>query len=155
MDLTLNNLQRLICHKTQITNQPNPVFTYVLNIYDLKTHFVDTFLKRAWADSFLQLNGFKYFDLSRIVLFICTKLNEYTYMICKWVVCRSFHFLNELELICLHNSFAIVSIQLSVFNFIHQCCIDLEGRVFTNGPGDQSSIPGRVIPKKDTWYHLA
>ena len=25
--------------------------------------------------------------------------------------------------------------------------IGLEGRVFTNGPGDQVSIPGRVIPK--------
>ena len=25
--------------------------------------------------------------------------------------------------------------------------IDLIGRVFANGPGDQGSIPGRVIPK--------
>ena len=25
--------------------------------------------------------------------------------------------------------------------------IDLAGRVFANGPGDQGSIPGRVIPK--------
>ena len=25
--------------------------------------------------------------------------------------------------------------------------IGLEGRVFANGPGDQGSVPGRVIPK--------
>ena len=25
--------------------------------------------------------------------------------------------------------------------------IALEGRMFANGPGDQGSIPGRVIPK--------
>ena len=30
--------------------------------------------------------------------------------------------------------------------------IGLEGRVFTNGPGDLSSIPGRVIPKTQKWY---
>ena len=31
-------------------------------------------------------------------------------------------------------------------------------RVFTNGLGDQGSIPGQVIPKTQkngTWYHLA
>ena len=27
------------------------------------------------------------------------------------------------------------------------CVIFLVGRVFANGPGDRSSIPGRVIPK--------
>ena len=26
------------------------------------------------------------------------------------------------------------------------------GRVFTNGPGDRGSIPGRVIPKTLKWY---
>ena len=31
MDLALNNLQRLICHKTQQTNQPTkPTFTYFI-----------------------------------------------------------------------------------------------------------------------------
>ena len=36
--------------------------------------------------------------------------------------------------------------------------IGLEGRVFTNGPGDLGSIPGRVIPKtlkNGTCYLLA
>ena len=28
--------------------------------------------------------------------------------------------------------------------------IDLTGRVFAKGPGDQGSIPGRVIPKTQT-----
>ena len=27
------------------------------------------------------------------------------------------------------------------------CTIGLIGRVFTNGPGDRGSVPGRVIPK--------
>ena len=26
---------------------PNPVLTYILNIYDLQTHFVDTFLNES------------------------------------------------------------------------------------------------------------
>ena len=27
-------------------------------------------------------------------------------------------------------------------------------RVFVNGPGDQGSIPGRVIPKTQKWYFM-
>ena len=27
-------------------------------------------------------------------------------------------------------------------------------RVFANGPGDLSSIPGRVLPKTQKWYFL-
>ena len=30
--------------------------------------------------------------------------------------------------------------------------IMLVGRVFANGPGDQGSVPGRVIPKTQKWY---
>ena len=30
--------------------------------------------------------------------------------------------------------------------------IGLAVRVFSNGPGDQRSIPGRVIPKTQKWY---
>ena len=30
---------------------------------------------------------------------------------------------------------------------MHKRAIELMSRVFTNGPGDQGSIPGRVIPK--------
>ena len=30
--------------------------------------------------------------------------------------------------------------------------IGLIGRVFANSPGDQSSIPGRVIPKTQKWH---
>ena len=36
--------------------------------------------------------------------------------------------------------------------------IGLVGRVFTNGPWDRGSIPGRVVTKtfkNDTWYLLA
>ena len=32
------------------------------------------------------------------------------------------------------------------------CTIGLVGRMFTNGPGDQGSILGRVIPKTQKWY---
>ena len=31
---------------------PTPVCTYILNIYDLQTHFVDKVFKRAWTHSF-------------------------------------------------------------------------------------------------------
>ena len=30
--------------------------------------------------------------------------------------------------------------------------IGLVGRVFTNGPGEQASVPGSVIPKTLKWY---
>ena len=30
--------------------------------------------------------------------------------------------------------------------------IDLMSRVFANGPEDQGSIPGRVVPKTQKWY---
>ena len=33
-----------------------------------------------------------------------------------------------------------------IYSFFNQP-ISLEGRVFTNGLGDQGSIPGRIIPK--------
>ena len=48
----------------------NPVNIYQLNIYDLKTNFVDKIFKRAWRH-FLsaQLNGFKFWDLTQIILF--------------------------------------------------------------------------------------
>ena len=37
---------------------------------------------------------------------------------------------------------------LVIFNTdVHDWPISLVGRVFTNGPGDLGSIPGRVIPK--------
>ena len=32
-------------------------------------------------------------------------------------------------------------------NIVYSVYIGLVGRVFANGPGDQGSIPGRVIPK--------
>ena len=35
-----------------------------------------------------------------------------------------------------------------IYNIVQvQNLISVEGRVFTNGPGDLGSIPGRVIPK--------
>ena len=30
--------------------------------------------------------------------------------------------------------------------------IGLVGKVFVNGPGDQGSIPGRVISNTEKWY---
>ena len=30
--------------------------------------------------------------------------------------------------------------------------IDIMATVFTNGPGDRGSTPGRVIPKTQKWY---
>ena len=42
------------------------------------------------------------------------------------------------------NVFALVSI----YEYMHVCiCVWLVCRVFANGPEDQGSIPGRVIPK--------
>ena len=41
--------------------------------------------------------------------------------------------------------FLFVFVFIFVFAFYRH--IGLEGRVFTNGPGDLGSIPGRVIPK--------
>ena len=69
MDLALNNLQRLICHKTQTTNQQTNQATinaksclsiYIEYTYDLQTHFVYKIHKQAWALFCTQLNGFKY-----------------------------------------------------------------------------------------------
>ena len=42
---------------------------------------------------------------------------------------------------------AFESLLTMVTNFTLNRIIGLVGRVFTNGPGDQGSIPGRVIPK--------
>ena len=42
MDLALNNLQRLICNKTQQTNQPSKKKKSI-GIYDLKFSFVVLF----------------------------------------------------------------------------------------------------------------
>ena len=37
MDLALNNLQRLICHKTQTTNQPFNIFSFQVSLKVLAT----------------------------------------------------------------------------------------------------------------------
>ena len=57
--------------------------------------------------------------------FVCTHLNRYTYLICKWIVCFVISFLNELWLICLHSSIAIVSKQLNGFNYCYLTLIIL------------------------------
>ena len=31
---------------------PNAIYTYILDIHDLKTHFVDNIFKQAWAHFF-------------------------------------------------------------------------------------------------------
>ena len=45
-----------------------------------------------------------------------------------------------------------------IVHLINKLFSGLMSRVFANGPVDQGSIPGRVIPKTKnnaTWYHLA
>ena len=37
MDLALNNLQRLICHKTQPTNQPASFVGWLVDFYGIST----------------------------------------------------------------------------------------------------------------------
>ena len=32
---------------------PSPLYTYILNIYDFYTHFVDNIFNRAWAHFFV------------------------------------------------------------------------------------------------------
>ena len=54
---------------------PNALYTYILNIYDLWTYFVDNILKRACALFYTQLNGFKYCYITVTIQhpsFICT-----------------------------------------------------------------------------------
>ena len=65
MDLALNNLQRLICHKTQPTNQHI---------------FLITFLNETELIIWTQLNGFSYFYLIRIILFIINHLFAHSLM---------------------------------------------------------------------------
>ena len=48
---------------------PNPLYTYILDIYDLKTVFVDNILKQVRVLSCTQFNGFKYCYLRKIILF--------------------------------------------------------------------------------------
>ena len=43
---------------------PNPVYTYILNIYTICNLFIDDILKRAWAFFCTQLNGFKYYFIT-------------------------------------------------------------------------------------------
>ena len=59
MDLALNNLQRLICHKIK-SNKPTCFYIYINYVYDLQTHFVDNILKWAWA---LFLHTVKWFQV--------------------------------------------------------------------------------------------
>ena len=62
MDLALNNLQRLICHKTQQTNQT------FLNESEL------IFMHTNFAIVSTQLNGFNYCYLVQIIQFYINRL---------------------------------------------------------------------------------
>ena len=54
---------------------PNPIYTYILNIYDLFTHLVDSIFQRAWAQFFLiQLNGY---DCCSLTLLIPSILSDF------------------------------------------------------------------------------
>ena len=64
--------------------RPNIVSTYILNIYDLSTHFVDTFLNEP---GFILLYTVKWFEVflsnTNISIyysaFVCTQLNGFKY----------------------------------------------------------------------------
>ena len=63
----------------------NPVYTYILNIYDLWTHFVHNLFKWAWANSLL--HTIKWFQILQsntnytiqYYSLICTRLNGSKY----------------------------------------------------------------------------
>ena len=69
-----------MCYKTK-SNQtkPNPVYTYILNNMICEHILLITFLNEFELISFgIQLNGFKYFYLTWIILFT---INYFLYMI--------------------------------------------------------------------------
>ena len=53
MDLALNNLQRLICHETQTTNQLHPPMWQCLDLIGKKSSSAD--IKSSYAFSALKL----------------------------------------------------------------------------------------------------
>ena len=80
-----------------------------------------------------------------------TRLQKSRYIICLMIVhttwnskWRTSHFHNLIF-------FWVVCVCVCIYIYIYYCkwnrLIDLVGRVFTNGPGDLGSIPGRGIPK--------
>ena len=63
---------------------PNPLYTDILNIYDLLTHFLDNIFKRAKALSFYAVKKFRVFQSNAnnsiyYYSFACTQLDGYTY----------------------------------------------------------------------------
>ena len=69
MDLALNNLQRLIHHKTQPTNQPTNLQTYAFihPAKDLPEIYVDHFKNLVWF-------GFRFFNgISTITGYLMSK----------------------------------------------------------------------------------
>ena len=62
----------------------NPVYTYILNMYDLSTHFGDKNFKWAWGLFCTQINGFKYCYIRGTIQhqsFLCVHLNQYRWYI--------------------------------------------------------------------------
>ena len=49
---------------------PNILYSYILNICDHLSHFVDNIFQRPELIFWTQLNGFKYCNLIRIILYI-------------------------------------------------------------------------------------
>ena len=63
---------------------PNSFYTYILDMNDFFTHFVDNIFKRNWSHFFfcIQLNGFIYFYLIRIILYTSNCLIAHSWMYC-------------------------------------------------------------------------
>ena len=67
--------------------------------------------------------------------------------VCVCVFVCIYIYVCESECVCV-----FCKLHVFIFNFRNRA-IGLMSRVFANGPGDQGSIPGRVIPKtQKKWY---
>ena len=61
-------------------------------------------------------------------------------------------FPNTSSCICLFTSWIIWGLFFTLSKLMLRINVGLMSRVFANGPGDRSSISGRVIPKTQKWY---
>ena len=155
MDLALNNLQRLICHKTnQIKpNQTKPL-TNIISSYKKKKRLCN-FFSQIFTH-FKEIKSYKFVDsnfIQSLSPFFAARIKKIiSYPRKKYGVCRLGR--------CLLNFFYLLTIPWYLLCLtrkkikpliwiIRSCCFFffLEWGVFTNGPEDLSAIPGCVIPK--------
>ena len=120
-DLALNNQQWLICHKTQPNKQMCLYECVYLRVYTCICYCV-------FVRTFTCVNVYTYF-----CMYLCVYI---------WIFLRVWA--NVCVFICAcHCVFRYTD------TFIYKAnqLVVLVGRVFANGPGDQDSIQGCVIPK--------